>query len=172
MFIFKQILDKCHFFLASYQIYMVQYLRKMVDTNDKDCPHKIIGFGFIVGSVLCAYPNKEENDFTQSLNASQKLKWQSIQTERFHIYLTSIFISLLTISFFKSLSFWVKWVIMMVLTVSIYLITPKKAYMAEYLTSNEQHALLRKIYRKQQVRYYGSLTFAIMSAPFVCRSYY
>ena len=146
MFIFKQILDKCHFFLASYQIYMVQYLRKMFDTNDKDCPHKIIGFGFIVGSVLCAYPNKEENDFTQSLNASQKLKWQSIQTERFHIYLTSIFISLLTISFFKSLSFWVKWVFMMVLTVSIYLITPKKAYMAEYLhPTNSMHSFEKYI---------------------------
>lgn len=151
---------------------MIEYLRKIFNKNDKDCPYKIIGFGFIVGSVLCAYPNKEEDAFTKTLNASQKLKWQQIQTERFHIYLSSIFISLLTISFFKTLSFWVKWILMMILTVSIYLITPKKNYMADYLTSNEQQVLLRTIYRKQQVRYYGSLTFAIISAPFICRTYY
>lgn len=143
----------------------------MFKKGGKECPYKIIGFGFIIGSILCAYPNKHENEFTQILNASQKLKWQNIQTERFHIYLSSIFISLLTISFFNNLTVWLKWIIMMMLTVSIYLVTPKTAYMSDFLTSNEQHKLLRKIYRKQQVRYYGSLTFAIISAPFICRSY-
>lgn len=150
---------------------MFKEVQKLIKITEKNCPYKIIGFGFVIASILCAYPNKHEDEFTQSLNASQKLKWRNIQIERFHIYVSSIFISLLTISFFKNVTFWLKWIIMMMLTVSIYLITPKTAYMSDFLTSNEQQKLLRKIYRKQQVRYYGSLTFAIMSAPFVCRLY-
>lgn len=147
---------------------IIKLLKKGGDPN---CPYKIIGFGFVIGSILCAYPNREENEFTQSLNASQKLRWQNIQTERFHIYISSICISLLTISFFRKVPFWIKLMIMMILTVSIYLVTPKTAYMSDYLIFKEQHNLLRQINRKQQVRYYGSLTFAIISAPFICRSY-
>ncbi len=150
---------------------MYRKLTKILNTGGKKCPFKIIGLGFIVAAVLCAYPSGHENEFTKSLDSSQKLKWQMIQTERFHIYLSSVFISLITISFFRNLSYWIKLVFMMLLTASIYLIIPKSAYMADSLTSDDQRILLRKIYRKQQVRYYGSVTFAIMSAPFICRSY-
>lgn len=142
----------------------------VLNLKTQDCPFKIIAIGFIVASVLCAYPNKSENEFTNSLDPSQKLVWNDIQHERFHIYLSSVFVSLVTISFFRNqLSVWVKFVFMAMLTASLYLFMPKSAYMNEHLTNAEQQVMLRKIYRDQQWKYYGSLTLAVMSTPFVCR---
>lgn len=138
--------------------------------STRDCPFKLIAVGFLIGSVLCAYPTRSENEFTKSLDASQKLTYRDIQLERFHIYITSVFISLVTIGVFrKRLSVWIKVVLMFLLTASLYLIAPKTTYMHDHLKSDEQRLLLRKIYRSQQLKYYGSFTLAVVSAPFICK---
>jgi intracellular septation protein A len=128
------------------------------------CPNQLIGMGLLGGSLLSAMPNR--SSFEDSLTNEQLSIWKYIQNERFSIYFMSLSVALL-VSRATNTDKWTRVVLMCLLTASLYMITPKFTYMSNHLRTDQQ-PLLRKIYIEQQLRYYGSVTLAIIAAPFVC----
>lgn len=130
-----------------------------------NCPTKVLGMGLLGASVLSAIPMHHDG-FEQLLGESQRLLWKHIQYERFSIYLTSLFVSLL-VARAISTDKWTRVVLALTLTASLYMVTPKSVYMADFL-SPDQLELLRQREFTQRTRYYGSITLAIIAIPFIC----
>lgn len=129
------------------------------------CPHKLLGLGLLGGSIVSAMPFK--TPFEQHLTDSQKEIWNYVQYERFIIYLTSMSIAVIVTKSIPQIEPWTRAMIALTLTSSLYMILPKKIYMSDHLTHDQQR-LLREQYTTQQLRYYGSITLAILAIPFVC----
>jgi hypothetical protein len=132
------------------------------------CQLQTIGLGFLVGSVLTSIPRKRADSFETLLNPFQMRIYQRIQQERFHIYMFSLFISLLVVRTMRSMHPWMRVILFMTLTASLYMTIPKSIYMADFLNTEEQRVALRQVYRDQQFLYYGSITLATMAAPLLC----
>jgi hypothetical protein len=94
--------------------------------------------------------------------------YQKIQQERLHIYLFSLFVSILVVRTMHSMNPWMRVIMFMTLTASLYMIIPKSIYMADFLDTEEQRVALRQVYRDQQIRYYGSVALATMASPLLC----
>ena len=129
------------------------------------CPTKLLGMGLLGASVLSAIPMHQDG-FEEQLSESQRILWKHIQYERFSIYLTSLFVSLL-VARAVSTDKWIRVVLAITLAASLYMVTPKSVYMADFLTP-DQIELLRQRELTQRTRYYGSVTLAIFAIPFVC----
>lgn len=130
-----------------------------------NCPNKWIGLGLLGGSVLSAMPHK--TSFEQHLNDTQKEIWNYIQYERFVIYFASLAVALFVSRSVPHVEPWTRAMIALTLTASLYMIAPKTIHMADHL-NHEQQKLLREQYTSQQLRYYGSVTLAILAIPLVC----
>jgi len=65
---------------------------------------------------------------------------------------------------------WIRMILFMTITASLYLTIPKSMYMADFLNTTEERVAFQKVYRNQQIRYYGSVTLAMIAAPLLCSS--
>lgn len=80
----------------------------------------------------------------------------------------SLFLSLLVVRTMRSIHPWMRVILFMTLTASLYMTIPKSIYMADFLNTEEQRVALRQVYRDQQFLYYGSITLATMAVPLLC----
>ena len=134
-----------------------------------NCQLQTIGLGFLAGSILTSIPQrKSAGSFETLLSPFQIQMYQKIQQERLHIYFLSLFVSILVVRTMRSMNPWMRVIIFMTLTASLYMAIPKSIYMADFLDTEEQRVALRQVYRDQQIRYYGSVTLATMAAPLLC----
>lgn len=133
-----------------------------------NCQLQAIGLGFLVGSILASIPRKRADSFETSLNPFQLQIYQQIQKERFHIYIFSLFVSMIVVRKMIGMNLWIRVIMFMTLTASLYMTIPKRIYMADFLKTEEQRVALRQVYRDQQLRYYGSITLATIAAPLLC----
>jgi len=134
-----------------------------------NCQLQIIGLGFLIGSVLTSIPRDRADSFETLLNPFQMQIYQKIQQERFNIYLFSLCVSVLVVRTY-SMGPWIRMILFMTITASLYLTIPKSMYMADFLNTTEERVAFQKVYRNQQIRYYGSVTLAMIAAPLLCSS--
>jgi len=134
-----------------------------------NCQLQIIGLGFLIGSVLTSIPRDRADSFETLLNPFQMQIYQKIQQERFNIYLFSLCVSVLVVRTY-SMDPWIRMILFMTITASLYLTIPKSMYMADFLNTTEERVAFQKVYRNQQIRYYGSVTLAMIAAPLLCSS--
>jgi hypothetical protein len=126
---------------------------------------RYLGLGFLLASVISALPQPSTIPFTTDF---QRSMYDRIQQERFHIYLLSLLFSLWVVRHMKRVWTMTRVVVMMTLTASLYMLVPKSAYMADYLDTHEQRMALRRVYRVQQCRYYGSIASAVIASTLLC----
>ena len=129
------------------------------------CVPKPIALGLLGGSLLCAMPTNH-TAFATSLTLAQARTWTRVQSERFYIYMVSLAVSLAVARSIRAHP-WQRVLCMMLLVASLYIVFPKSTYMRHHIT-NEQDRLLQDVYKRQRVRYHGSVVLAIMATPLTC----
>lgn len=131
-----------------------------------NCALKYVGLGFLLATLLSGLPQTSSHGAPLRTEYQQRI-YHTIQQERFYIYMTSLLFSLLVVRTMK-LDLWSRVTVLMTLTASLYMLVPKSAYMSDYLTSAEERAAYRRVYREQQWRYYGSIVAAILASSVLC----
>lgn len=138
--------------------------------SSSSCSTKWVGVGLLAGSVLCALPSDTNSAFEASLTTEQKRIWKQVHIERLKIYVCSLLASLVLVNYVLPFpdDKWLKVMLVLLLTGSVYMLWPKSTYMV-YHINTEQAKLLKKTGRNQMIKYHGAVALSILSIPLLCR---